>query len=63
MNANGLTKARTLPLSERERFILQLMRDLVHAVEVAEDNDFSASSRKLLGAAADRATDETWKLR
>ena len=63
VNANSLKKAHTLPLSDRERTILKLMRDLVAALEVAEDNDFSASSRKLLAAAADRATAQTWNLR
>lgn len=30
--------------------VLQALRDLVHAVEMAEDNDYSEASRKLLAA-------------
>ncbi|MFH1816351.1 MAG: hypothetical protein ABIK08_17660 [Pseudomonadota bacterium] len=42
--------------------VLQALRDLVHAVEMAEDNDYSAASRKLLAAAADRASALTWNM-
>ncbi|MFH1817337.1 MAG: hypothetical protein ABIK08_15190 [Pseudomonadota bacterium] len=42
--------------------VLQAMRDLVHAVEMAEDNDYSEASKKLLAAAADRASALTWNM-
>lgn len=40
--------------------VLQALRDLLHAVEIAEDNDYSEASRNLLSAAADRASALTW---
>ena len=42
--------------------VLQALRDLVHAVEMAEDNDYSEASKKLLAAAADRASALTWNM-
>lgn len=42
--------------------VLQALRDLMHAVEMAEDNDYSQASRKLLAAAADRASALTWNM-
>lgn len=42
--------------------VLQALRDLLHAVEMAEDNDYSEASRKLLAAAADRASALTWNM-
>lgn len=42
--------------------VLQALRDLLHAVEMAEDNDYSEASRKLLAAAADRASTLTWNM-
>lgn len=42
--------------------VLQALRDLMHAVEMAEDNDYSQASRKLLAAAADRASALTWNV-
>ncbi len=42
--------------------VLQALRDLTRAVEVAEDNDYSQASRKLLAAAADRASALTWNM-
>lgn len=42
--------------------LLQALRDLTHAVEMAEDNDYSQASRKLLAAAADRASALTWNV-
>ena len=42
--------------------ILQALRDLMHAVEMAEDNDYSPLSRKLLAATADRAADLTFRV-
>lgn len=45
-----------------EASILQALRDLMHAVEMAEDNDYSEASRKLLAAAADRASALTWNM-
>jgi hypothetical protein len=46
----------------REAIILQALRDLMHAVEMAEDNDYSPLSRKLLAATADRAADLTFQM-
>lgn len=46
----------------REAMILQALRDLMHAVEMAEDNDYSPLSRKLLAATADRAADLTFRV-
>lgn len=42
--------------------LMQALRDLMHAVEMAEDNDYSHASRKLLAAAADRASALTWNM-
>ncbi|HRK77546.1 MAG TPA: hypothetical protein PLQ95_03315 [Thiobacillus sp.] len=42
--------------------VLQALRDLMHAVELAEDNDYSEASKKLLAAAADRASALTWNM-
>lgn len=42
--------------------ILQALRDLIHAVEMAEDNGYSPLSRKLLAATADRANNLTYRL-
>lgn len=42
--------------------LVQALRDLTHAVEMAEDNDYSEASRKLLAAAADRASALTWNM-
>ena len=42
--------------------VLQALRDLLHAVEMAEDNDYSEASKKLLAAAADRASALTWNM-
>lgn len=36
--------------------LMQALRDLVAAVEIAEDNDWSESSRRLISNAADRAS-------
>lgn len=45
-----------------EAAVLQALRDLLHAVEMAEDNDYSEASRKLLATAADRASVLTWNM-
>lgn len=37
--------------------IFQVLRDLVSAVEIAEENDYSESSRQVLAAAAERASE------
>lgn len=42
--------------------LVQALRDLTRAVEMAEDNDYSQASRKLLAAAADRASALTWNM-
>ncbi len=42
--------------------LVQALRALMHAVEMAEDNDYSQASRKLLAAAADRASALTWNM-
>lgn len=46
----------------REAMILQALRDIMHAVEMAEGNDYSEASKKLLAAAADRASALTWNM-
>lgn len=63
-NTAGLRPAPQRPTKKQDdTALLQVLRDLVRAVEVAEDNDFSESSRKLLAAAADRASELTWNMR
>lgn len=43
--------------------ILRVLRDLMAAVEVAEDNEWSETSRRLVSGAADRAADAMFRLR
>lgn len=63
-NTAGLCPApQRLTKKQVETTILQALRDLVRAVEIAEDNDFSESSRKLLAVAADRASAASWDMR
>lgn len=63
-NTAGLCPAPQRPTKKQvETTILQALRDLVRAVEIAEDNDYSESSRKLLAVAADRASATSWNMR
>lgn len=49
-------------MKSRDAELIQALRDLTRAIEVAEDNDYSATSRELLAAAADRASALTYNL-
>ena len=64
-NTAGLCPAPQRPTKKQVGIsaeIMQTLRDLMHAVEMAEDNDYSQASRKLLAAAADRASALTWDM-
>ena len=64
-NPAGLCPAPQRPTkkqAETNAKLVQALRDLMHAVEMAEDNDYSEASRKLLAAAADRASALTWNM-
>ncbi len=64
-NTAGLCPAPQRPTKKQADItaVLRALKDLLHAVEIAEDNDFSESSRKLLAAAADQASATAWNMR
>lgn len=50
-----MMRQKTPPATEATGELLKALQDLMYAVEVAEDNDWSESAKRLIAGAADRA--------